>query len=31
MEKAPEEKINYKKAGILDKITGTDCIGCRKK
>lgn len=31
MEKAPEEKINYKKAGILDKITGTSCIGCRKK
>ena len=31
MEKAPEEKINYKKVGILDKLTGTDCIGCKKK
>lgn len=31
MEKAPEEKINYKKAGIFDKLTGTDCIGCQKK
>ena len=31
MEKAPEEKINYKKASILDKITGTGCIGCQKK
>jgi len=31
MEKAPEEKINYKKAGIFDKLTGTGCIGCQKK
>lgn len=31
MEKAPEEKINYKKAGIFDKITGTGCIGCQKE
>jgi len=31
MDKAPEEKINYKKAGIFDKITGTSCVGCRKK
>ncbi|RAK09813.1 uncharacterized protein YueI [Halanaerobium saccharolyticum] len=31
MEKAPEEKINYKKAGIFDKLTGTDCIGCQNK
>jgi len=31
MDKAPEEKINYKKAGIFDKITGTSCIGCQKK
>ena len=31
MEKAPEEKINYKKAGIFDKLTGTSCIGCQKK
>jgi uncharacterized protein YueI len=31
MEKAPEEKINYKKVGIFDKITGTGCIGCQKK
>lgn len=31
MEKAPEEKINYKKAGIFDKITGTGCIGCQKR
>lgn len=30
MEKAPEEKINYKKAGIFDKLTGTSCIGCKK-
>lgn len=31
MEKAPEEKVNYKKAGIFDKLTGTSCIGCQKK
>ncbi|TDP91759.1 uncharacterized protein YueI [Halanaerobium saccharolyticum] len=31
MDKAPEEKINYKKAGIFDKLTGTECIGCQKK
>lgn len=31
LEKAPEEKINYKKAGILDKLTGTGCVGCQKK
>ena len=31
MDKVPEEKINYKKAGIFDKITGTSCIGCQKK
>ncbi len=31
MEKVPEEKINYKKAGIFDKLTGTGCIGCQKK
>lgn len=31
MDKAPEEKINYKKAGIFDKITGTSCIGCQKR
>ena len=31
MEKAPEEKINYKKAGIFDKLTGTGCTGCQKK
>lgn len=30
MEKAPEEKINYKKAGFFDKLTGTDCVGCKK-
>lgn len=31
IEKAPEEKINYKKAGIFDKLTGSGCIGCQKK
>ncbi|MGP3778206.1 YueI family protein [Halanaerobium saccharolyticum] len=31
MEKAPEEKVNYKKAGIFDKLTGTGCTGCQKK
>ena len=31
MKKAPEEKINYKKAGIFDKLTGTGCAGCQKK
>ena len=31
MEKAPEEKINYKKAGIFDKLTGADCVGCKNK
>lgn len=31
IKKAPEEKINYKKAGIFDKLTGTDCVGCRNK
>ena len=31
IEKAPEEKINYKEAGIFDKLTGKDCIGCQKK
>ncbi|MFW5886061.1 MAG: DUF1694 domain-containing protein, partial [Halanaerobium sp.] len=31
MEKAPEEKINYKKAGIFDKLTGTGCTGCQEK
>ena len=31
MAKAPEEKINYKKAGIFDKLTGTGCVGCQKK
>lgn len=31
MEKAPEEKINYKKAGIFDKLTGTGCTGCQQK
>lgn len=30
MEKAPEEKINYKKAGFFDRLTGTDCVGCKK-
>ena len=25
------EKVNYKKAGIFDKLTGTSCIGCQKK
>ncbi|PTW03501.1 uncharacterized protein YueI [Halanaerobium saccharolyticum] len=31
MEKAPEEEVNYKKAGIFDKLTGTGCTGCQKK
>lgn len=31
MEKAPEEKINYKKAGLFDRLIGTSCIGCQKK
>src|SRR6056297_686073 len=30
MKKSPEEKINYRKAGILDRLSGTGCIGCRK-
>ena len=30
MEKAPEEKLNYKKPSIFDKLTGTGCIGCSK-
>jgi hypothetical protein len=31
IEKAPEEKINYQKAGIFDKLTGKDCVGCQEK
>lgn len=31
MGKAPEEEINYKKAGLIDKLLGTSCIGCQKK
>lgn len=31
MTKAPEEKINYRKAGIFDKLTGTKCLGCKEK
>lgn len=30
IEKAPEEKINYKKAGIFDRLLGTGCAGCQK-